>query len=777
MDRLTKSLVRYGLAIHWLKARSKAPIGKDWAAKPVNTVESLTASHKDGYNVGVRLGKWSKTEDGYLHVLDLDIRDADRSEECWDTLRSIFPDLDIDQCPCVISGSRGESRHLYVMIDEAFTSKKLAHSDDSFTDSEGKKHWFWEIELFGTGKQVAIPPSIHPDTGKEYLWERDLDVTGGTPALDADHVADLVYGEEYEEATTEQTGITYDEAEAYLKDLDPDYWCEDREGWIKAGMALHHEFNGAKDAFDVWCEFSRQSKKFDLAVSRQQWKSFKESKRRTITFRTVIDASNEYRRADELAHIDEEFDDLPENDEPEQIYENVADEFDDLEPLYDLNQDAEIAKQLRHVPKHLLTVPGVLSDLVDYYNAASIKTQPQFAVQTALALGSVICSRNHTTPWNNYSSLYFLNIISSSSGKEMIDTVIGNMLHKAGLDSLQGPSDFTSDEALFGTLYNNGTRKISVIDEFSEFLRAVKNGNGVKMTVMRSFLTLFSKIDKAYRGKAFSLQGKTKEEVESLNKRYIKRPSLTVVGMTPPHEFTEAVSLSDASNGFLNRLIVVRSPVQFQFSRYPEKLDPPQRVIKWMKEVASAHGDEDELFDVRIGNEPTLAPEPKLLPFSKDVEKFLVEIDRKLTIEQRQLKEEKFQVIKGRTREKAIRIAMIVALSCRSDSIEMQHMQWAFDYVDYYDSEMLSWFLEDLGRGKFTRIADKLYQLIDRAGDKGLSMSKLIENCTEFRALDLDKERQEVMRRLETDFGVQLVREERKRGQRGRPTERYILPR
>ena len=769
MDRHTKSLVRYGLAIHWLNPRSKAPIGNNWASKPVATIEQLEDSYRDGNNIGARLGKWSKTAHGYIHVLDLDIRNPKMADECWESLHEMFPKLNLKKTPTVISGSRGESRHLYFVTSEPFNSKKLSHSEENFTDAAGKKHWNWEIELFGTGKQVAIPPSIHPDTGKEYLWDIELDASGNIPHIDADHLADLIYAEEIsdEDTNSEATGISYDEAEAYLKDLDLDLWCEDREGWIKTGMALHHEFSGARDAFDVWKDFSKQSKKFDLAVLKQQWKSFKESKRRTVTFRTIIEASNEVRRAYEREHLADDFDDLP-------VVSDYTDDFEDLEPDYDLDADKEVMRNLDGIPKHLLTVPGVLGDLVTFYNAMSMKMQPQFAVQTALALGSVICSRNHTTEWNNYTSLYFVNVISSSSGKEMIDSVISQMLEEAGLTALLGPSDYTSDEGLFGTLLNHGTRKISVIDEFAEFMKAIKSQTGPKATVVGMILKLFSKLDKRMQGKAFSLQGKSAEEIKKSANRSILRPALTMIGMSPPTEFANSLSLGDASNGFLNRLIVVRSPIQFQFSRYPVKIAPPQRVVKWMKETAGAHGDTDEMISVRIGNEPTMAPEPLVMPFGNGVPDFLIRVDRELTIAQRKIKEEKFQVIKGRTREKAIRVAMIVALSCRSNTIELEHINWAYDYVNFYDEEMLNWFTSDLGQGRITRVAARLNEIVMAAGEDGVYHTTLLHRCAEYRGLDSDRDRQDVLKRLETDFAVKLVRGVRKRGKEGSVSEKYV---
>lgn len=182
MDIIDKSLHRYGFALHWLRPRSKRPIGKDWQSRPRASLDVLKHTYRDGYNVGVRLGEWSKTRDGYLHVLDIDIRVDGVAEEAWSELESIFPGVDFDTFPSVISGSGGDARHVYFVTDSPFSSRKIAHSKDFFRDEKGTKHWEWEIELFGTGKQVAMPPSIHPDSGKPYRWEREFDITGpGTP--------------------------------------------------------------------------------------------------------------------------------------------------------------------------------------------------------------------------------------------------------------------------------------------------------------------------------------------------------------------------------------------------------------------------------------------------------------------------------------------------------------------------------------------------------------------------------------------------------------------
>lgn len=53
--------------------------------------------------------------------------------------------------------------------------------------------------------------------------------------------------------------------------------ADDRDQWLKIGMALHAEFAGSDEGFDLWSHWSRQSLKFDERDQNQKWKSFRRS--------------------------------------------------------------------------------------------------------------------------------------------------------------------------------------------------------------------------------------------------------------------------------------------------------------------------------------------------------------------------------------------------------------------------------------------------------------------------------------------------------------------
>jgi hypothetical protein len=297
------ALSSHGVAVHWLRSKSKAPLADDWSKLPVNTPATLRDTYRDGMNVGIRLGEWSKFSDVFLHVIDMDVRVVARAEEALARLKRMLPE--VDTFPFVISGSGGASRHFYFASDRPFRSRKLAHSAEKFTDKAGKQHWEWEIELFGSGKQVAAPPSIHPDTGKEYLWGRPVHFDefemGLGPIVSSERVQawglhtsdDLVSDDDdFADEVHKAPLSDLDDAtvQGILDDLPLDQWCEDRDGWLQTGMALHHQYEGGDIGFALWNTFSAKSKKYVAKDQRRVWDSFK-GQLRPVRMPTLIKAA------------------------------------------------------------------------------------------------------------------------------------------------------------------------------------------------------------------------------------------------------------------------------------------------------------------------------------------------------------------------------------------------------------------------------------------------------------------------------------------------------
>ena len=62
-------LRKLGFAIHWLRPKSKIPVGDGWANAAVMGEAALKASYQSGFNMGFRPGKWSAVNGKEICVL------------------------------------------------------------------------------------------------------------------------------------------------------------------------------------------------------------------------------------------------------------------------------------------------------------------------------------------------------------------------------------------------------------------------------------------------------------------------------------------------------------------------------------------------------------------------------------------------------------------------------------------------------------------------------------------------------------------------------------
>jgi hypothetical protein len=373
-----KPFIDAGFALHWLKPRSKAPVEDNWSDLPRASLEVLTARYREGQNLGLRLGEPSKLDGAgaYLHVIDLDIRFGDLASECHEALEGLFPGIDFSQFPSVISGSGGESRHIYFATDKPFRSKKLAKSEGKHRRKKGEKEGWsndWEIELFGTGKQVAMPPSVHPDTCKKYTWERPFDPDALELGLIASIPSNLIAS-----VQTQEHG-SYDfearaplvfspgQLEGVLDDL-PNEKLDDYADWVTIGQALHHQFGGLDEGFDLWVKHSKRSEKFEPKGMLKKWRSFGKSRRMPVTMGTIVEWVSQARQA----KLADEFDDL--DDEVDAEIDDPIGEVDTEEEkkpafkwsqLLELTEDSAVKGTLHNI-KLIVENDRRLVSLIEY---------------------------------------------------------------------------------------------------------------------------------------------------------------------------------------------------------------------------------------------------------------------------------------------------------------------------------------------------------------------------------------------------------------------------
>jgi predicted P-loop ATPase len=320
-------LCNAGVAVHWLRPRSKAPVDAGWSEAPVATFDKLCATYAPGNNLGVRLGEPSMVGDLYLHCLDIDVRLEDLADEASDALEELFPHVDFSNFPVVQSGSGGASRHFYFFSDKPFRSKRLKVSAGKHRRTKDHKDGWsydYELELFGTGKQTAIPESIHPDTGKPYVWLKPFDwlsiELGDVPFIDSADIEALQVAEHenYAYESREPLEFKVGQLERVLDDIPvSDLHYDD---WIRLGQAIHHQYGGSTEGFDLWLEHTRRSTKFvgDKQIRemrRVKWPSFGRYRGPIVTMASVVEWAKDAR----VAHLRDMFDEEDEEDDDDVV--------------------------------------------------------------------------------------------------------------------------------------------------------------------------------------------------------------------------------------------------------------------------------------------------------------------------------------------------------------------------------------------------------------------------------------------------------------------------
>lgn len=153
-----KRLHGLGFAILVLHPKNKRPKGNGWTSGPRLTWEQILEIYKPGDNIGVRTGKPSEIEGSYLACIDVDVKNPAYGSRAKEILRELIGNVN---CPEVISGSGGLSRHFYCLTTNHFKMLTIDKCDDG------------EICVYSDGRQMVLPPSIHPN-GKPYVWKRGI---------------------------------------------------------------------------------------------------------------------------------------------------------------------------------------------------------------------------------------------------------------------------------------------------------------------------------------------------------------------------------------------------------------------------------------------------------------------------------------------------------------------------------------------------------------------------------------------------------------------------
>lgn len=370
-------------------------------------------------------------------------------------------------------------------------------------------------------------------------------------------------------------------------------------------------------------------------------------------------------------------------------------------------------------PDSLFKPPGIIKDIFEYSESIAQIQQPSLSMQSALALGSVALGRMYRTDMNNFSSMYFMCIAKSGQGKENVKTTIESILDCSGHADIMAGDGYTSSGAVYSLLRHKPTH-ITVMDEFGKRLESIaKASNSNKEDALQVLMEAWGRCHGTIRPDNYSLMTLTgKQQQEALDRSTIK-PGITLVGMSVPRNFYGALSTGRIVDGFLNRFIVVESKLPRTVGRMVPFVEPSHKICEWVRKVRETKNEMEQL--ARDSSEIDF--KQRIIKFDDSSKELLNTLAHELVAQQNKLEKDGLEVLLSRTREKAMRLALICQMADDpySKVITGDITQWAIQYIYYYDQIMVETCEDKVAGSEMESRIKQVLSFIRTQGEIGIS--------------------------------------------------------
>lgn len=544
---------------------------------------------------------------------------------------------------------------------------------------------------------IAVEPTV--GTQGVYSWEASSSPLDGViPSPLPDWIRDLSSAPVDYTVETASSRFTTPEQVGELRDALAHISSDDRDHWIRFGLALCAI---GQAGFDLWDDWSRKSAKYDPVDSMRVWRSFKPGQ---INFESIFFTAQQAGWINPLA-----------GGAPAPV------------PVESVKVAADQAVRTPEIK--VFTLPGILGQVEGWINATSRKPQPAFAVQAALAFGAAVMGRRYVTTQRNWPSLYFINIGKSASGKEHAKWAVEHLLESCKMERLIGPASYTSNSGVLSALCNQPSH-ITIIDEFGKTLEAASVKHSARAaSAMVALMEAWGRCDGTLRPQGYSTVGMSQVDIDRMNDRSVRNPALTVLAMTTPDSFFDTIGSSAARDGFLNRFLIVESEIGRQAGQHVDPAPVPQAVMDWAHEVHH----QGSIVNPDIA--PGMIPTPMTVPFSKTALDAFKAFERECITRMDDHDESGLAEMFGRSNEIAMRLSLIVATGCGESVIDRAHADWAIGYVLHHAERCVERLKTSVADSEFEATSNQVLSSIRKSPD-GLTDREIHQKCRRFRSLD-----------------------------------------
>ena len=464
------------------------------------------------------------------------------------------------------------------------------------------------------------------------------------------------------------TQASIEEVKSALEYISPDVGNDE---WTSIGMAIQEEFGD--QGFEVWDKWSSQGSKYNKYEMKMRWRSF--GRREGVTIGTLFFLAQEAGWRPILA-------------EPETTPEFILNgKLTGWAPTPSKKtvihkESVRIVSETKKVdqmqfPKELLKAPGLPGTLSDFIDRTSLMPQPILGLGAAIAAAGALMGRKVRGDTNIRTNMYVIGLAPSGSGKDHARTIIKRLFNDTGLGKLELGAP-ASSAGLITSLRTNGEgRGLILWDEFGRMLKQIMGwkAGSHERDILTAIIELFSSSQSIYMGKQYANHdGKNPMKP-------IDQPCLSIYGTSVPSHFYDALSGSEAIDGFLSRWLIFESKTYSTEEEEREEsfAETPQAIIDvckyWKEQPFNNEPGGGNLSDA-------MKVVPRLIKSSKaanDHLKAFAARTRKTAIDAENSGDPK-GAIWSRAGEHARRLALVAH---EGDQIELNVAEWAVKLADY----------------------------------------------------------------------------------------------
>jgi hypothetical protein len=539
------------------------------------------------------------------------------------------------------------------------------------------------IDIRGDGYYIMLSPSVHPN-GKVYAWAGSPWDTEAAefpifmkPAPKKDRVlpwAKPTSAPRMPSAASEART----RASAYLATVEPAVQgCRGHDKLLWAARAMVEGFGLSQcDAESIlWAEYNprccppwNQTDNADRRdFERKVQEVFKSPSGAVIghllessQFQEVnVDAAKRSAEALLASHDDKQVPDVV-----KRIKSRVAEKAEEVVASDDPGK----------TPDGMFSVPGFVTDVMEYTLETAPYANKALAFAGALALQSFLCSRKVRDEGDMRPNLYLLALAPSGSGKEWPRKMNKIILSSAGYGSGSVGDRFSSAEGVEDALVRCAA-KLYQTDEIDSLLQSLKSKDPLSANLMSGLLTMY--------GESSSIHYK-RDKAGDMDSGFISNPHLIIYGTAIPTHFYATLSDKMCTNGLLSRMIIIDAEAD-RHGKRAKIIDPPANILDVAKFWKSFNPG---------GDMASINPIPITLPNSSEankiMENFQGECDKNwsgATVDN-----ETARAVFSRINEMALKLAIIYACSenHKNPIINENAARWATSFAMHQGKRMLA---------------------------------------------------------------------------------------